>query len=470
MPRPPSLHIRTRIALWIATISIGLLVLMASAVFATFDRQLKSNLDDTLSLRSDTNRQLVDLTSVPPSLVRSPDPEHERFQGEAVLRLYAGDGSLLSDSSPAAGTTAEVQALVQAAAARRSDLYRTIDLGGDEDYRVIASPIRVSDTSTVVLITGLEQERVTGPLRILRLILLIAVPVTAAAAGLGGYWIARRALLPVAAMTETARRISRGDLHQRVPGATANDELGRLAATLNAMIARLGETVERERRFTADASHELRTPLAAIETGIDVTLAHERSAAEYRRVLTVVRGQATRLNTLANRLLLLSRLDADELRSTFTTVELSGLLEAVVDSFRDGHPEATLQLFNSPEPLEVRGDLQLLARAAVNLLENAVIHGGARVGVTIRLTASGDRALLVIEDDGPGIPPDLAAGIFQRFRRGDAARSRGGAGLGLAIVEAIVLCHRGSVRLVTSPGARGARFEILLPLSTAASP
>jgi heavy metal sensor kinase len=460
----PSLRIRTRIALSICAVSTGLLVLMSVAVYAVFDRQLIANLDDTLSLRSETNLQLIDTTVAPPALRVTSDPNHELRVGEAVLRLYSVDGTLLVNASPATGLTVEEQRVVTAAIDRNADVFSTIDLHDDEDYRVLASPVRSQGTLVAVLITGLERSRVQNPLSILRLILFVAVPVTAIAAGLGGYWIARRALHPVAAMTATARRITHEDLHQRVEGAGSDDELGQLARTLNSMIARLAETFDRERRFTADASHELRTPLAAIETGIDVTLAQERTPAEYRRVLTLVRRQAGRMHTLANQLLLLSRLDAEEIRHTFAIVDLSGLIEAVVESFRTVHETAMVKIEGAADPLDVRGDFELLARAFLNLLENAVSHVGPTVVVTIALCRGLDgTAIVAIEDDGPGIPDALATEIFQRFRRGDSSRAEGGAGLGLAIVDAIVRGHGGAVGLAPSRCGRGSRFEITLP-------
>ena len=174
----------------------------------------------------------------------------------------------------------------------------------------------------------------------MRIILAIAVPVTAAGANLGGYWVATRALQPVAVMADTARRITGGDLAQRVPGDTAGDELGQLAATFNTMIDRIDETLRRERRFTADASHELRTPLAAIDATIDVTLARSRDEIAYRAALSDVRAQANRLAQLTGQLLLLSRLDALEFRASFGPVDLDDVLEAVGVPFLTGDPAA----------------------------------------------------------------------------------------------------------------------------------
>jgi signal transduction histidine kinase len=287
---------------------------------------------------------------------------------------------------------------------------------------------------------------------------------TAAALGLGSYLIARRALYPVAAMTATAREITHGDLRRRIEGARSQDELGHLASTLNAMIGRLNETVDRERRFTADASHELRTPLATIEASIDVTLAQERTPAEYRRVLRLVREQSQRLHRLAGQLLLLARLDADELRSGFAPMELRGLVEAVVESFCERHPQASVQFDGAAGPIEVSGDLELLARAVLNVLENAVAHVGPAVAVEISCHCHADGTTTVtIEDDGPGVADQVVPELFHRFRRGDTG-ARGGTGLGLAIVQAIMQGHGGAARLDPSPNGRGARFELTLPL------
>ncbi len=439
---------------------------MAVGVYGVFQRQLLTNLDDTLSLRATSNRQLIDLTTTPPSLKIEHVPNPELFSGEAVLRLYLGDGKLLTDASPATGLTRQESNVVRSAATSGTDVYATIDLAHDEDYRIVASPIGEPGPNQVVLITGLERSRVNSPLRILRIILAIAVPVTAGAAGLCGYWVALRALRPVSAMVTTAQDITRGDLTQRVPGVESGDELGRLAMTLNSMIERLSETVERERRFTSDASHELRTPLAAIETSIDVTLANERAPREYRRVLEAIRGQTRRLDRLANQLLLLSRLDADEMRRTFSPVELDGLLEAVVEAFSDNHPHTQLVADIPDQPLVVIGDIELLGRAVMNLLENSANHVGETVGVEISLRRDNGLARLTISDDGPGIPPALADEVFRRFGRGNSARTGRGTGLGLSIVQAIVTYHGGTILLARSPAPTGARFEITLPIAT----
>ncbi len=458
--------IRAKVAIAIFGFSTGMLVVMSIAVYAAFARELQDNLNDTLRLRATSNLQLVDSTESPPILRAGPDPGSERSQGEAVLRLFGPDGRILNDASPAAETSKQEFTLVLQAVTTGNDVAGTIGLGGNEDFRALASPVRANGTIVGVLVTGIERSQVNEPLSVLRVILAIAVPVTSVVLALGSFWIARSALKPVARITATARQISRGDLRRRIEGVDTKDEVGELATTLNGMIARLAETVDRERRFTADASHELRTPLAAIETSVDVTLSRDRGADEYRHTLEAVRLQAHRLTVLTRQLLLLSRLDSEQAQREFEKLDLPSLVEAVAATFGEEHPEARVTVDPGTEALQVRGDVQLLARAILNILENAAVHVGPSVALTVRISkrAGPPRAVVTISDDGPGIPPELAPEVFQRFRRGDASRTRGGSGLGLAIVEAIVELHGGGVRLLPSAGA-GARFELLLPLA-----
>ena len=463
-----NLPIRAKVAFAILALSVGTLILMSFAVYAAFERQLENNLDDTVRLRASSNHQLIDSTQVPPLLDAGSDPGSERSQGKAVLRLFSAGGEVLKDASPEAGTSPEEQALVLRAAAAGTDVYATIDLGSDEDFRVVASPVRAGGTITGVLLTGVERSQVNKPLSVLRIILVIAIPMTSLVLALGSFWIARGALGPVAKITVTARQIARGDLRRRIEGVAAKDEIGELAETLNTMFARLEETVERERRFTADASHELRTPLAAIETSIEVTLSQSRGSAEYRHTLEAVRDQARRLTSLTRQLLLLSRLDSEQAQREFERVDLRGVVEAVSASFADSNPQATVSVEGANEVIEVNGDIELLARAILNILDNAAKHVGPSVSlvVTVSSKLGEGRARVTIADNGPGIPPQLAAEVFQRFRRGDSSRTTGGSGLGLAIVAGIMKLHGGEVRLGTSPnGAGGTSFELLIPLA-----
>ena len=463
MHRIRNLPIRVRIALSTFAVSTALLVTMSLGVYATFQRQLSDNLDDALRLRAAANLNLLNTATSPPTLAFGPDVGRERLDGEAVLRLYASSGELLADGSPAAGPSAQERALVLAAVQGGSDVLRTVDLAKGEGFRLLASPARRDGQVAAILVTGIELGQVAEPLAILTFILIVAVPVTAAALGVSGFLIARSALRPVSAITATAQRIAAGDLRQRMPAVESHDEVGDLAATFNTMIGRLSETLDRERQFTADASHELRTPLTAIAASIDVTLQQTRSADDYRAALEAVREQAHRLTRLTRQLLLLARLDADALKSHFEAVDLSALGEVVVEMFREEHPDAVVSVATPDAPVTVRGDLELLARALSNLLENAATHAGPGAAVVVSVEAHGGEAVLRVEDDGNGIPPELLPTVLQRFRRGDDSRGRSGSGLGLAIVEAIAVAHGGSVRILGAAHGTGTVVEIRLP-------
>lgn len=456
--------IRARIALSIFALSTGLLVIMSFLVYVEFERQLRANLDDTLRLQAAANQALVDTNTAPPHLTAAIDPDLQRFLGEAILRLYGADGDLLQDASPASTSAEPEHAVVLETLRVSHDVYRTVELGDHEAYRIVAAPIQRDGRLVGVLVTGIEWSRVDDPLQTLRLILIIAVSVTGAILAGGAYLIARHALQPVAHIVTTARRITRGDLQQRIPASPTHDEIGELTATLNSMIARLAETVERERRFTADASHELRTPLAAIEVALDVTLTQDRPAAEYQRVLRTVLAQTQGLHRLAQQLLLLSRLDAQDLRTGFAAVNLGELAHTVGEAFREAHPLTRVEVVSPNTEVRVCGDIELLARAFTNIMENAVEHVGPTVSLMVDVQAVGATAVVTMTDDGPGISEELATTAFQRFRRGSAARSGSGTGLGLAIVESILRVHDGTVQIVPRRAGAGASFVLALPL------
>lgn len=459
--------IRTRIALAILALASAALVAMAVGVYLTFASELRRNFDDTMRTRAASALTLVDASSGILTLRQPLDPGGERANGVAFLRLYTPDGQLAGDAAPAAEPPTGERSLAQRAAASGTDGFATLAESGGERFRVLASPVISAGVVEGVLITGLEIDQVEDPLAILRVVLLIAVPATSFVLAIGAFFIARRALRPVAAITASANRIASGDLRERIAGIRSRDEVGELAGTFNHMIDRVAETVERERRFTADAAHELRTPLAALGTSIDVTLARPRTEAEYAEALVAIRSQAGRLTALMRQLLLLSRVDSATLASGFDEVDLAGFLRAVAESFAAVHPGVLLEHSGLSAPLPVRGDIELLTRAFANVLENAVTHGSPEARISIALTRVASAARVIINDDGPGIPQEIRETVFQRFRRGDAARTRGGSGLGLAIVESIVRAHGGGVRLLAGAGTT---IEITLPLGSVSRP
>ncbi len=460
-----NLPIRTRVAWTILSLSSAALVAMALGVYLAFESSLRSNFDDTLRTRAASNLTLVDESSGSVALRLSLDPGNERAEGESLIRLYGPGGELRVDGAPAAGASSDEPILVRRVARSSAESLATVEYGGGEQFRVLASPIFHAGVLDGVLVTGLETAQVEEPLAILRVILAVAVAITSVVLAIGAFLIARRALRPVAAISASASRIANGDFRERISGIHSQDEVGELATTFNNMIDRVAETVERERRFTADAAHELRTPLAALETSIDVTLAQPRTTSEYEETLVAMRGQTVRLTALTRQLMTLSRLDNAGVGATFEELDLASLLGVLIGAFQESHPGVTWTVAGLAVPAPFRGDLHLLARLFGNVFENAVVHGSPDVHISVAIACGpGGTACVTVHDDGPGIPEAFHEFAFQRFRRGDESRGRGGSGLGLAIVESVARAHGGRARLLY--GGVGTTIEVILPLAS----
>jgi hypothetical protein len=248
------------------------------------------------------------------------------------------------------------------------------------------------------------------------------------------------------------------DLGRRVPVPPARDEVGRLAETMNGMIARLQDAQGVQRRFVADASHELRSPLATIATGLELM----QNGTADRSTVTALRGETSRLNKLVEGLILLARADERGLRPRREEVDL----DEVVDQERGRPADGAVVAEVQAAPVRVVGDRGQLARVVRNLVDNARRHARSRVLVTAG--REGDTAVLEVADDGPGVPAADRARVFERFVRLDDARARsdGGSGLGLAIVAEVVAAHGGSVEVTDAPGG-GALFRVRIPAAAA---
>ncbi|MFF3833424.1 sensor histidine kinase [Streptomyces sp. NPDC002458] len=331
----------------------------------------------------------------------------------------------------------------------------TVD-GEKADYRFAAVEVTTKEDVTLTVHAGAplaaEQEAVntvrTSMLTGLPVMLLVVAGVT--------WLVTRRALRPVEGIRrELAAITASEDLARRVPEPDSRDEIARLARTTNETLTVLEASVDRQRRFVADASHELRSPIASLRTQLEVGAAHPE--------LLDLPGAVTdtvRLQVLAADLLLLARLDAGE-RPGRTAVDLGALVREEV-SQRTADRIAP-QVSVADGPLEVDGSRGQLARVVGNLLDNAERHAERSVAVSVR--AERDEVLVEVTDDGPGVPEAEQDRIFERFVRLDDARSRddGGAGLGLAIARDVAARHGGTLTVGTAPSG-GARFTLRLPL------
>ncbi|GGQ13051.1 two-component system OmpR family sensor kinase [Actinomadura coerulea] len=371
----------------------------------------------------------------------------------------------------------------------------TVTGTGGSTWRILAEPI--PGGAVIVLAFSLEEiDRTVQRLVVIDAIVGLAVLAVLAVVGVG---VVRASLRPLSAVEETAGAIAAGDLSRRVPEADPGTEMGRLGRSLNTMLgqieaafgaraeseaaarrseeaarrseetARLSE--ERMRRFVADASHELRTPLTAIRGFAEFyRQGAARSPAELDRLIGRIEETASRMGLLVEDLLLLARLD----RQRPIERRPVDLLAVAADSVQEARvlaPERTIDLtVEGGLAYQVLGDEPRLRQVLGNLLANAVTHTPEGTPVEVRLSPGTLRdepaAVVAVADQGPGLAPDQVERVFERFYRSDEGRSRddGGAGLGLAIVAALVAAHEGVVRADSTPG-EGATFSVVLPLA-----
>jgi signal transduction histidine kinase len=338
---------------------------------------------------------------------------------------------------------------------------KTVHLAGLDDghFRLL---VRVADDESYTVVVGTTLKHVDEVSVVTRRALLFGLPVLIAFIAAMIWFVIGRALRPVDAIRAQVADIGGGDLHRRVPEPNANDEIGRLARTMNAMLDRLERSSETQAQFVSDASHELRTPIAIIRHELEVGLLSDDDV-QLRQIASEVLDEGERMRRLVDDLLLLARHDGCSgrpLAGQMTLVDLDDV--ALAESARVRTD--TMVLTSAISAGQVRGDADQLGRVVRNLVDNALRHAVTSVDVSVTSTGGG-LVVLAVEDDGTGVAEANRKRIFERFARIDGARGRddGGAGLGLAIVAGIVEEHGGTVAVDTSPRLGGARFTVTLP-------
>ena len=459
----PPLSIRARLTLWYTGVVVAILLLVSVAAYSLLRWHLYNDLDASLFTVAGVLRDAppADPTSpLPPDL----EPLVREFLGpefaDALMQLLDPQGGVRSRAlRPALPLSrgARINAL------RGEPTLETVEFATGEQARLLTMPVvrggRVVDLVQVAM--PLRRTRQT----LLRYVetLLVLVPLGVVLSAVGGWLLARRALRPVDRMSQSALRISAEDLSRRLERRGTQDEIDRLADTLNAMLARLEAAFGEMQRFTADAAHELRTPLTALRGGIEIALRAERSPDEYRRVLASSIEEVDHLIRLAEDLLLLSRSTVG-LTAARQPVDLEALcLEALELGVRLAKGKGVTVSMGATAPAVVQGDSGALRRALLNLVDNAVKYTPAGGSVVISLGRTQESVALVVEDTGIGIDPADTKRIFEPFVRLDAGRNRdsGGSGLGLAIARSIVVAHGGTLEVESRPGG-GSRFTIRL--------
>jgi two-component system OmpR family sensor kinase len=339
--------------------------------------------------------------------------------------------------------------------------------GAGTRYRVLAQRDPMGSTITVAAIPLNATDATLQRLLAVEALVIAAVLIVL---GLVSWLVVRVGLLPLDRMGHTAGAIAGGDLSHRIESTDPRTEVGRLGISLNAMLDRLEQAFgEREasedrlRRFIADASHELRTPLASIRGYAELfRMGAARDPAEVEKAMRRIEDEAARMGVLVEDLLTLARLD--EVPDTpHSELDLAGIVHDAVDDGRAVAPGRDIRV-EAEGPAVVVGDRDQLRQVLGNLLRNAFVHTPEGTPIEVTLERAGDAVRLEVRDHGPGLPTSDAEALFERFWRSEAGRERGrgGAGLGLAIVAAIVDAHGGDVRAGNAPGG-GASFVVTLP-------
>ena len=442
----PRLSVRARLALWhagaltliVCLFSAGIFVFVRGSLFAGVDRQLARALE---TIDWTYHNEPEDIQELPTE------------SGIGLFRVVAG-GKVFHETE--GWERAELARALPGSTAPES--WKSPD-GRWYRVQVVTAP---GYTIAAAVVEGARRDAIWT----LVLILAAGIPLAAALAIAGGYFLAGRALAPVGAMADKAREITADRLGERLPVANPQDEFGRLATVFNDTLSRLCDSFERLRRFTADASHELRTPLTAMRSVGEVALQARPDAEKSREVIGSMLEEVYRLTHLVDSLLLLTRADSGTAKAEPEVVELSALAGSVADNLRVLAEEKGQSLsVDAGAHVEALCDPAILRLGLMNVLHNAIKYtpDGGAIQVRARANGSGE-SHIEVQDTGPGIAPAHRPRIFERFYRGDAARSGDtpGVGLGLAIASWAVAANGGRIEL-ESEESRGSLFRIVLP-------
>ena len=405
-----------------------------------------------------------------------PTPDDES-PPERPSRMYIGivnaDADVAEIFAPNVGDTAAPSIDGEQAIAEAGNGPYT-QAAGDSGtrFRLISREVGDGDTDGDIVVVGLPLDDVDATVSRLVEIEVGALALVLIVLALVAWWVIRLGVRPVNAMAAAATDIGAGDLSARVPEYGEATEAGQLGTALNQMLERIEDefdqrlrSEQRLRQFAADASHELRTPVTTVRGYAELY----RTGAlddptELTEAMRRVEQESVRMGSLVDDLLRLARLDQGrELERV--PVDLGAV---VTDAGRDAQatdPERPVTV-EVADRVVVAGDERLLRQVVTNLTGNALVHTDPDVAVTLRAAVEGDRAVLEVRDAGPGMRPEVAERVFERFYRADPSRSRhrGGSGLGLAIVHATVIAHGGEISVTTAPG-EGTAFLVTLPLA-----
>jgi signal transduction histidine kinase len=434
--------LRLRLTAWIALGSTLTLLIVAAVVWLQYGAVLRHSLDEVLQA---TAGATIDVLEAQPG---SPPDASPLPRGVYVIVLDpAGRPEYTSAGAPAGVTSA-----------RGLSTFRTSDGARDAVY---AAPAQGGRT----VIVGSTLAEIDRNLSTLAETMTLAGGALIVLAVLGGWWLVGRALAPVSRLAREADAIGSSELDRRLEGVEGDDELGTLARTLNRMLARVEESVRRQRAFVVGASHDLRTPLAALRTELELALLHPADGPALRTAVEAAHADAVRLSELANGLLRMAAAEPDGRRLECQDVHLPRLIEEGVELVAGSAAARTVEIEVTTPDVLVHIDPPRLVQVIANLLANAARFAPPASAVELIAELDRDEAMRVLRvqvlDRGPGVSSDYRSSLFEPFARARPAGSPG-AGLGLATAAAAVHAHGGAIGYDERPGG-GARFWFWVP-------
>ena len=445
-------NVRVRLTLWYVAAMVVVLTVYAMVVFAFVNRSVSATFDGRL--RGDFQWASAMVEQTPEgSITWYEDITEEGFW----LRVWSPDGELLYQNAEAARSPVlESRELALRADESIADVPHPL-----APVRVLTRRGQIGGTPVTIQV-GRSEVAMREELEQLALILALGLPLAVAVAGLGGYTLARRALLPVERMADRARLITAERLSDRLPVENRDDEMGRLAVVFNETLGRLEASFEQMRRFTADVSHQLRTPLTALRSVGEVGLREHRDDAAYRTIIGSMLEEADRLASLVDRLLTLSRAETRQARLSTDEFDVREMADEVASHLEVLAEEQgqSIEVEHVGAP-QAYADRFVVRQALINLVDNAIKFSPRGGLIRIHVAETAEEAIVDVIDSGKGIEPSARDRIFDRFyRAADSATT--GAGLGLSIAKGAVEATGGRLTLAAS-SAGGSTFRIALP-------
>ncbi len=445
------MSVKLKIVLWytaaIAIISAVVFIATTSFGKDMLKRDIIGRVTRTVT---DGSRQIVG-----PDGVFRPRPDFRFYENGVHMLFYDSDGNLAGGQVPFG---------IHESIDFEDNKVRLLNLDGN-DYYVYDREIRRKDSPNTYWLRGIVSAAgEAGAMNTVAKNNLILTVFMIVFSSLGGYFIVKRAFIPVDKISKTAKRISEStDLSQRINIGNGNDEIYRLANTFDEMLDRLEQTFEREKQFTSDASHELRTPAAVIISECEYMLDCASTEEEFKESALSVKRQAEKMSKLISELLTISRMDKNTIKTEFEETDISELLSFVCDEQEEIQNGEVKLVRDFPEGITAEADRFLIARLFINLISNAYQYIGNGDTVRVSLAKEGKNIVFSVKDNGIGISDEDIPKIWERFYQADSSRTDNGSmGLGLSMVKWIAQCHGGSIDVVSESG-KGSEFVFTFP-------